>query len=167
MSAARLARGSAAVALVAIAAACSQVGDPQAVRAQIEARNAELERAYAAGDAATVAAAFAADAWQMPPNHAPLVGRPAIEAYWKSLLGLGRVQFSLKTQQVAVHGPLAVERGHYVLKFTAGAHAPPGLASFEDSGNYLVQWRHEPDGSWRAVADAPVSERPAPGGAAQ
>ena len=32
------------------------------------------------------------------------------------------------------------------------------MAGFEDHGNYLVQWRHESDGEWRAVVDAPVSE---------
>jgi hypothetical protein len=37
------------------------------------------------------------------------------------------------------------------------------MASFEDRGNYLVHWRLEADGQWRAVGDAPVSELPIPG----
>lgn len=50
--------------------------------------------------------------------------------------------------------------GKYVLRFTAGPGAPPGMASVEDRGNYLAHWRHEADGQWRVVADAPVSELP-------
>ena len=132
--------------------------DPDAVRAAIEQRNAQLERAYAAGDAGQVAAAFVTDGWQLPPNNAPLVGRAAIEAFWGRALSWGTWQFSLKTAAVTVSGSLAVERGHYQLKFTPGAGAAPGMAGFLDHGNYLVQWRHESDGEWRAVVDAPVSE---------
>lgn len=150
-----------ALALLAAAAlsACAPAPtEPNAARAAIEARNAALERAYAAGDAGTVAGAYTTDAWQMPPNSAPLVGRPAIEAFWSQALKWGLWQFSLKTQAVTVSGSVAVERGRYELKFTPGAGAPPGMVAFDDHGNYLVQWRHESDGEWRAVADAPVSE---------
>ena len=55
---------------------------------------------------------------------------------------------------------MAIERGKYQLKFTAGPGAPPGLGSFQDRGYYLVHWRRESDGEWRAVGDAPVSEVP-------
>jgi hypothetical protein len=57
---------------------------------------------------------------------------------------------------------MAIERGKYVLTFTAGNNAPTGMDSFEDRGNYLVHWRKEADGVWRAVSDAPVSELPLP-----
>ncbi len=40
--------------------------------------------------------------------------------------------------------------------------APPGMTSFDDRGNYLVHWRHETNGEWRIVGDAPVSEVPLP-----
>jgi hypothetical protein len=35
------------------------------------------------------------------------------------------------------------------------------MTSFTDHGNYVTYWREEPDGEWRAVWDAPVSEVPA------
>lgn len=73
-----------------------------------------------------------------------------------------RWTFTLDVQAVDVSEPITVERGKYVLSFAAGAGAPPGMVSFEDRGNYLVHWRHEPDGEWRLVADAPVSELPLP-----
>jgi ketosteroid isomerase-like protein len=72
----------------------------------------------------------------------------------------GTWQFTLDTQDIAVSGSLAVERGKYVLQFTAGAGAPPGMTSFEDRGNYLAHWREDVDGEWRIAADAPVSELP-------
>jgi uncharacterized protein (TIGR02246 family) len=134
--------------------------DPPEVRRIIEGRNADAERWYAAGDADSLANLFTADAWQMPPNAPPLVGRESIRAFWKHATGWGSWKFELRTQDVAVSGSLAVERGKYRLSFTA----KPGMApmpSLEDHGNYLVLWRLEPDGAWRAVWDAPVSEKSA------
>ena len=37
---------------------------------------------------------------------------------------------------------------------------PPGFEPQQDSGNYLVVWRREGDGEWRAFWDAAVSDRP-------
>ncbi len=130
------------------------------VRETIERHNANLVRWYAAGDIDSVASVFSEDAWQMPPNSPPLVGREAIRAYWRQAVEWGHWGFTLSTQDVQVSGPMAVERGKYVLEFTAASDAPPGMASFEDRGNYLVHWRLEPDGEWRIVGDAPVSDLP-------
>lgn len=128
----------------------------------IDRHNANLERWYAAGEIDSVASVFAEDAWQMPPNSPPLVGREAIRQFWSQAVQWGRWDFTLEAQDVAVSGPMAVERGSYDLGFTPGPDAPPGMPGFEDSGNYLVHWRLEEDGEWRIVADAPVSERPMP-----
>ena len=131
-------------------------------RLQIERRNAEAERAYAAGDVESLAAIFASDVWQMPPNQRPLVGREAVRAFWSDAFKWGEWRFDLAAQDVVVSGEIAVERGRYQVTFTAGPSAPPGMATFEDRGSYVVLWRREPDGVWRAVWDAPVSELPPP-----
>jgi ketosteroid isomerase-like protein len=136
--------------------------DPADVRRIIEGHNAHAMRSYASGDAEAIAAMVAGNAWQMPPNASPLVGREAIRSFWKNALQWGSWEFDLQTQDVEVSEPLAVERGRYRLRFTLKPEAPPGMASFEDSGNYVVVWRHEGDGEWRVVWDAPVSERPLP-----
>ena len=132
--------------------------DPGEVRRVIERHNSDAVRWYASGDSDSIASMFAEDAWQMPPNNPPLVGREAIRQFWSQALKLGKWEFSLQTQDVSVSGPVAVERGKYILKFSAGPGAP--MSSFQDRGNYLVHWRREGDGEWRAVADAPVSEVP-------
>ncbi len=130
------------------------------VRAVIEQNNHHAERCYAQGDADALVAIFTEDAWQMPPNRPAVVGRETIRQFWQWAFRAGKWEFSLRTEAVDVSGSVAVERGRYVVRFTAGAGAP--MSSFEDRGNYLVHWRLEPDGEWRVVADAPVSELPLP-----
>lgn len=132
------------------------------VRETIERHNANATRWYAAGDFNSLAAIFTEDAWQMPPNSSPLIGREAIREFWRNAARWGNWEFTLDTQKVDVSGPVAVERGKYLLRFTAGGGAPSGMTSFEDRGNYLCHWRHEADGQWRIASDAPVSELPLP-----
>ena len=137
--------------------------DSDLVRRSIEIQNAKAIRAYATGDVEALASIVAEDACQMPPNLPAVVGRTAIREFWRAAFGWGNWNFTFETQTVDVSGQMAVERGRYVLKFTAGADAPPGMNSFEDRGNYLVHWRQESDKQWRVVADAPVSELPLQG----
>lgn len=149
--------------LLALSLSACASGPPmsrEGVREAIDRHNANLVRWYASGDIESVISVFAEDAWQMPPNNPPLVGRNAIASFWRQASQWGKWDFMLKAQDVEVSGPMAVERGTYTLTFTAGPAAPLGMPSFEDRGNYLVHWRHEPDGQWRIVGDAPVSELP-------
>jgi len=138
------------------------MAEADAVRKIIDRHNVDLSKWYAAGDIDAVVQVFAEDCWQMPPHSEPLVGRTAVREFWKQAVQWGKWQFTLETQDVFVSGPIAVERGKYILAFSAGPAAPPGLKSNVDRGNYVVMWRHEPDGQWRAVWDAPVSTLPLP-----
>jgi ketosteroid isomerase-like protein len=136
--------------------------DPEQVRATIDRTNRLLERLYAEGQVDSAAMFFTEDVWQMPPNAPPIVGRDAYREWWSQAVGWGAWQFDLSMQDVVVTGAIAVERGKYTLSFEARPEVP--MPSFEDRGNYVAVWRLEPDGQWRIVWDAPVSELP-PGSA--
>ena len=133
---------------------------PDEVRRVIDGHNREICRAYAAGDADAVAAIFSENCWQMPPNAPPLVGRAAVRNFWAEATRWGRWDFDIQAREVLVSGDMAVERGAYTLRLAAGPEAPPNFEAKEDSGNYLVVWRREADGEWRAFWDAAVSDRP-------
>jgi uncharacterized protein (TIGR02246 family) len=137
-----------------------QVSETEAVRQLIAQQNKRICEWYASGNAAAVAGAFAEDCWQMPPHAEPLVGRAALREFWEQAVQWGQWDFTLETQDVVVAGAIAVERGRYIVRFSPGPAAPPGSAHIEDRGNYVVMWRREPDGQWRAVWDAPVSTVP-------
>ena len=133
---------------------------PAEVRRIIDRRNAEICRAYAAGDADAVASIFSEDCWQMPPNAPPNIGRAAVREYWAEATRWGHWDFLIEAREVMVSGETAAERGAYTLRLGAGPEAPAGFEPQEDSGNYLVVWRREADGEWRAFWDAAVSDRP-------
>jgi ketosteroid isomerase-like protein len=136
------------------------LSEVESIRAFIEEQNKKIVRWYEAGNVDSIAEAFVDDCWQMPPHMEPIVGRKALHEFWSSAVQWGKWKFTLDTQEVAVSGSLAVERGKYVLRFTAGPMAPPGLKTTEDRGNYVVLWRREADNHWRVVWDAPVSSAP-------
>lgn len=136
--------------------------DVAEIRGIIDRHNTNLERWYLGGHIDSVAAVFAEDAWQMPPNSPPLVGRDSLRAFWTNATGWGRWQFELQAQDVIAEGQIAIERGRFTLQFTADSASP--VPTFADRGNYVVLWRRDPDGEWRVVWDAPVSVLPVAAG---
>lgn len=135
------------------------IADPSAVRRIIDRKNREICRAYADGDADRIAAIFSEQCWQMPPAAPPLVGREAVRRFWAEATRWGRWNFEIEAREVLLAGDVAAERGAYTLRLEAGPEAPPGFEAQQDSGNYLVVWRREGDGEWRAFWDAAVSDR--------
>jgi ketosteroid isomerase-like protein len=145
--------------------ACRSARRPDATEARhaIDSLNAKIVAWYAAGQADSAAQVFAQDVWNFPPNSPPLVGRDSIRAMQKVLFAMGKWQFDLKTDDVVAADSIAVERGHYTLKVTAGPQAR--YPSFNDQGNYIARWRKESDGHWRQVWEAKASSAPPPGAA--
>lgn len=126
----------------------------------IDSLNTKVVAWYSAGHADSASQVFAQDVWAMPPNSMPIVGRDSLRSYQQSVFATGKWQFDLKTDDVVSADSIAVERGHYTLKVTAGPQAK--YPSFEDNGNYIALWRRESDGHWRQVWEAKVSTVPLP-----
>jgi ketosteroid isomerase-like protein len=111
----------------------------------IRALEAEFQRHANANDAAALTEAFYTDDAQLLPPNAPQVnGKPAIRDFWKAFLAVGVSDVVLETGNASSSGDLAYGVGKY--GFTA--------AGARHSGKYVVVYRRQSNGSYRAVADA-------------
>jgi ketosteroid isomerase-like protein len=153
------------VCLGVLASGCSnspKAADAAAVRDAITAVNDEFLGCFAdGGDADCIASYFSEEGQQLLSNTPALAGPEAIRRFWRQALGWGQWDVSLNSMLIEPSEPLAIERGKYTFKFTAGPGAPPNRPSLEDRGTYLVHWRHDGDGKWRIAVQAFVSENPA------
>src|SRR5262245_56354639 len=121
--------------------------------------DAEFMKAADAGNAAGLVKAFyAADAVLMPPNHPAVTGRAAIQGFLQGLIDGGLTSITLETAVTASGGDLAYGRGHYTLSMSPAGAAVP----VKDVGKYVVVYRRQADGGWRAVADIFNSDQAAP-----
>jgi len=90
---------------------------------------------FNAGNADSVAVIYAERGRVMGPNAPAAVGREAIAGGFRTM-GPMKPTLSLRTEEVAANGPVAVERGRYTMTVT-----PPGGSQRADSGKYLIRWR--------------------------
>jgi uncharacterized protein (TIGR02246 family) len=123
--------------------ASTTTGLSDATRA-IRALEAEFQRHANALDAAAMTDAFYSDdARLLPPNAAQVNGKAAIRDFWKAFLAARPTDVTLETGEVAQSGDLAYGIGKY--SFTA--------SGARQQGKYLVVYRKQADGGYRAVAD--------------
>ena len=159
-----------AAALLALAACAPKPETPEQMQARlraesdsaktaIEAADARHAAYIAAGKADSAALAYAEDAVMSSGGTLNTTGRAAILAQFQQWLGMGSWTVTPTTGKVEASGPIAVETGTYVMTFTPGPHAPPGMAAmFPDTGAYLATWR-KVDGRWLITNDWTVSTR--------
>lgn len=138
-------------------------GTTTSARDAIHQLDAAFMRAANARDPKTLVGAFyAPDAVLLPPGHPAVEGAENIRAFLQGLMDSGFVSIDLETTAVETSGELACGRGHYTLRM-----APPGSATVEEVGKYIVVYRLGSDGRWRATADifnsdaAPMEQRAA------
>jgi uncharacterized protein (TIGR02246 family) len=126
-----------------------------AARTAIEASNQRFMAFLNAGQGDSLAALYTENGRMMGPNATAYVGRAAIAGSVNGMAGM-KPALVLTVEDVAVNGPLAIERGAYKFTFT-----PPGAtAPMTDTGKYLVHW-HMVDGKWMEVDDIWNSDLPA------
>lgn len=135
--------------------------ESRAARAQIDELVADWERWIAASDVDSMAALLAEDARVLPPNEPAIEGRAAWISWARSMFGHGTWTEDIITESVVANGPIAIERGQYILNFTPGPNSPPDAVAMSDTGKYLWHW-HRPDGRWQLVDAIWNSDRPLP-----
>jgi len=119
-------------------------GPNEAARA-IRALDAEFQRHANAGDAAALTDAFyAEEALLLPPNAPQVMGKAAIRDFWSAFLDAGASDVVVETDNISSSGDLAYGVGKY--GFTAGGA--------RQVGKYVVVYRRQSNGSYRAIVDA-------------
>ncbi len=107
-----------------------------------------MKAANAKDSAALVKAFYAPDAVLLPPNRPIVEGRDNIRVFLQGLMDSGFTGIKLETTTIASAGDLAYSRGRYTLSMW-----PPGGAPVQDVGKYIVAYRRQANGAWRAAAD--------------
>jgi ketosteroid isomerase-like protein len=107
----------------------------------------EFGRLAVKGDfAALVPMFYTPDAAFLPPNAPTARGHAAIEAVFRTLPPLSK--FELRSDDIAGQGDLAYSCGTYALTMN-----PPANAPLQDHGKFIVVYRRQPDGGWKATRD--------------
>lgn len=118
----------------------------------IRAMDDEFVRNLKSGDITRLVDAFyAEDARLLPPNSPMVSGRTAILERWKAAMAAGVSGLTLNTTHIDVSGDLAYGVGNYVMR----------MGDRQDNGKYVVVYRRQSSGNWRAVADMFSSDNPA------
>jgi uncharacterized protein (TIGR02246 family) len=137
------------------AAAAAPKVDKQAEEQAIRDISRKWEQMFNAKDSSGIAALFAADGYEMPPNAKAMKGPEEVS---KGIGEMFRASKDLKltvaasSVTVADAGDLAAERGTYKLSFTG-----PKGKKIEDHGNYVTVWK-KVDGQWKVLSDINSSE---------
>ena len=151
----RIAKVFAALALESLfLASCNTTPSPKDTRAADEAAIRSASQAWsdaiAAKDVDKSVSFYAPDAVQLS-DKGPLVGDPAtLRAGWQKMLALPGPGLSLRTTGVAVakSGDVAYEYGAYDF-----AVADSAGKITDQKGKYVVIWKKQTDGTWKAAVD--------------
>lgn len=131
-----------------------------AVRAAIDAGNAEYVAAYANADANALARVYDPRGARLSGNGRVAQGREAIANSVRSFVErVGPIHVRLQTVDVWLVDDHAYETGIWSYTYT-----PPGEAERTIGGRYVTVWRRQPEGGWRMLADLGVPGTKLPDG---
>lgn len=130
----------------------TRAADEAAIRAAVK----EWASAAAAKDADKFASFYTEDATLMLGNAPDVKGKAAIREAAAGMMQDANFALSFETTavQVARSGDLAYELGTYSLTMTVPRTKKPAT----EKGNFLVVWKKQADGVWKAAVDAPLSD---------
>jgi uncharacterized protein (TIGR02246 family) len=131
-----MSRAAAILALLVLAAGCTQSAAPEAFPQDVA--DAWVER-YAAHDAAGVAALYTEDAQLLPPDMEAVSGRAAIQEFVAKTNPPDAPQFEIATIETLVFGDYAHRQGSFTVKDPAGAVL--------ESGKFMELWK-KTGGKW-------------------
>lgn len=128
---------------------CTQApkADVEGLKAMRDAWQSELET----GDTNALAALYTEDGAVLPPNGETVTGRPAIAAFWRSLLDSG-LSAVIEDTEAYAQGDLGYKQGRYTMADADG--------TVVDEGKYIEIWR-QIDGEWQLHRDIFNSNRAA------
>jgi ketosteroid isomerase-like protein len=119
-----------------------------AISPDLDASRQAFVAAINAGDPRTAALEYADDARLVPPSAELLVGRQAIESFWRTGLDAGLSTVDLLPTEVQDLGPLLCEVGGYAL----GVITQDG-AQLTNRGRYLIVWRRQTNDHWQRAVE--------------
>jgi uncharacterized protein (TIGR02246 family) len=115
------------------------------IREVIETNNRRWNEAFNRGDAAGVAALYAADAMLLPPTKSVVSGAKEIQEFWSSLIKNGFGEHSIELIDACVEGNLAYEAARWQASATT---SDGGKQSY--SGNLVNIFKRQPNGDWKS-----------------
>jgi ketosteroid isomerase-like protein len=104
-------------------------------------------------DAVTIAGLWSEDGALLPPNGRAVIGRDAIYAYWKNLLGESTNHLELINVETVVEGDLGYKAGRFEL-------LDQSTGKTVDRGKYMQIWKRSPTGYWELHRDMWNSNTP-------
>jgi ketosteroid isomerase-like protein len=119
-------------------------GLPDAGRVVQDLEAAFVRNANAGNAAAVVEEFYAEDAQLLPPNSPIVKGKAAIRDFWTGIIAAGAGDVTLETLEVAASGDLIYNTGHYGFSLGGDRHI----------GKYVVVYRRQADGGFKAVVDS-------------
>jgi uncharacterized protein (TIGR02246 family) len=119
----------------------------------IRTMDADWVKAIAGKDAQQTASYYAEDGSLLAPGAPLATGRAAVQKTWAGLMATPGFALSFAPTKIEVSraGDLAYEIGNYEL--TTNTKGKPKTVK----AKYVVVWGKQPDGSWKALADAPTT----------
>jgi ketosteroid isomerase-like protein len=141
------------VGLLALTTGCSS--DTSAADAKtIQDKDTAYSKDIAAKDTSKLATYFADDANLMLPNEPLMKGAANVQAALGATMQIPNFSLSWKVERVETSASLGYSRGSYA-ETSIGRDGKPTT----DKGNYVIVWKKQADGIWKAIEQILTSDQ--------